>query len=183
VRQNAVYRLPLSERLLVRKRAIGRTRKSPPSPGGSEYVAALMPQTALTACPPHFRISWVQGFTVMPRLFLFHSAPACDTVPLVGMSLWKLQYASLATSRRALSSGGQSRQSETGVTGGPGFKACDVIQEPGKSKLRANSHLQTSGDVRSSNTHCRGLKSPIVIDSSVDTLSTYILHNGNDNVM
>lgn len=178
-----MYRLPLSERLLVRKRAIGRTRKSPPSPDGSEYVTTLMPQTALTACSPHFRISRVQGFTVMLRLFLFHSAPACDTVPLVGMSLWKLQYASLATSRRALRSGGQSRQSGTGVTGGHGFKACDVIQEPGKSKPRANSRLQAGGGVRSSNTHFRGLKSPIVIVSSVDTLSTHIFHIGNDNVM
>jgi hypothetical protein len=175
--------LPLSERLLVRKRAVGRTRKSPPSPGGSEYVTALMPQTALTACPPHFRISRVQGFTVMLRLFLFHSALACDTVPLVGMILWKLQYASLATSRRALSSGGQARQSGPGVTGGPGFTACDVVHEPVKSKLRANSRLHASGGVRFSSTNCRGSKSPVVSDSSLDTQSTHIFHSGNDNVM
>jgi len=142
-----------------------------------------MPQTALKACPPHVRIRRVQGFAVMLRLFLFHSAPACDTVQLVDMNLWKLRFASLATRRRALSFGWQSRKSGKRAIGFHGFKAGDVIQEPGKSRLRANCYKPTTGGVRSSYIHRRGLVRLVVSYSSVYTRFTHIFRTVNDNVM
>lgn len=113
---------------------------------------------------------------------LFHSAPACDTVLLVDMNLWKLRFASLATRRRAPSSGSQSRMSGKGATGGHGFKAGDVIHAPRESGLRSNCSQPTTGGVRSSYIHRRSLIRPLVSYSSVYTRFTHIFRAGNDNV-
>jgi hypothetical protein len=156
---------------------------SPSPPDGSEYVSALSPQTTWTACPLPFPIRRDRGFAVRLLLLLFHSSQACDTLPLVDMNLWKLQFSSLPRSHRVISSCLWTWQSGAGGTGSHEHKACGAVRTPGRASLRANCNKESVGSVRHSNACSRGSMSHTVISSEVGRRSTHLFHIGNDNGM
>ena len=88
-----------------------------------------------------------QCVTVRLRLLVFHSAPACDTVSLADMNLWKLRFASVHGKRRALAFGWNTRNAGLGATHRNACEFYDVSRRPQRSGPGANWTREARGDV------------------------------------
>lgn len=87
-----------------------------------------------------------QCVAVRLRLLVFHSASACDTVPLVDMNFWKLRLSSAHGKRRALAFGWRTRNAGPGANHRNGCEFYDVSRKPNGSGPRVNWTRETGGN-------------------------------------
>ena len=123
-----------------------------------------------------------QCVTVRLRLLVFHSAPACDTVSLADMNLWKLRFASVHGNCRALAFDWKTRNAGPGANHRNGCEFDDISRKPHRSGPRANWTREAGGDVSPYDAFGRSSNRHEVIDAMVYARYRHQFCLGNDNV-
>ena len=116
------------------------------------------------------------------RLLVFHSAPACDTVPLVDMNFWKLQFDSIHGKRRALAFGWKTRNAGPGANHRNGCEFHDASRQAKGSWPRSNWTREAVGGVSPYDANGRSPKRHEVVDGTVYGRYWQIICIGNVNV-
>ena len=116
------------------------------------------------------------------RLLVFHSAPACDMVPLVDMNFWKLRFASAHGNGRAIAFGWKTRNAGPGANHRSGCEFYDVSRKPNGSGPRANWTREAGGDASPYDAFGRSSTRHEVINAMVYARYWHKLSIGNVNV-